>query len=104
MKKFGERVGVSESAISNIENGNRSVTPQMFKSICTTFGVSEEWLRTGEGEMLVPTSQNDKVSAFVAESIKTDNQFVLNTLEAMANLSPDELSIIEKFIKSISSS
>lgn len=51
LKKFGERLGVSEGAISNIEKGNRSVTEQMFKSICREFNVNGDWLRTGEGEM-----------------------------------------------------
>lgn len=50
-KKFGEKVGVTEGAFSNIEKGNRNVTEQMFKSICREFNVNEEWLRTGNGKM-----------------------------------------------------
>ncbi len=59
MEKFGERVGVKKSAINKIEKGNNSVTDQMIKSICREFGVSEEWLRTGEGEMFVHISSNE---------------------------------------------
>lgn len=51
LEKFGERVGVSRSAMSNIELGNRAVTDQMRRSICREFGVREEWLRDGAGEM-----------------------------------------------------
>ena len=51
LEKFGERVGVSRSAMSNIELGNRAVTDQMRRSICLAFGVREEWLRDGIGEM-----------------------------------------------------
>ena len=58
-EKFGERIRVAKSTISNIENGNRSVTEQQIKLICTEFGVSEEWLRTGEGEMFVHISSNE---------------------------------------------
>ena len=101
-EKFGERIRVAKSTISNIENGNRSVTEQHIKSICREFGVSEEWLRTGEGEMLIPVTQNQKISRFVAESMKTNNQFVLNTIEAMSQLSPEELKTIEKFVNTIS--
>ena len=56
LDKFGERLGVGKTAISKIENGDRSVTDQMFKSICREFNVNENWLRTGEGEMFVPVS------------------------------------------------
>ncbi len=101
-EKFGERIRVAKSTISNIENGNRSVTEQQIKLICTEFGVSEEWLRTGEGEMLIPVTQNQKISRFVAQSMKTNNQFVLNTIEAMSQLSPEELKTIEKFVNTIS--
>lgn len=51
LEKFGERVGVGKSAISDIERGRNSVTDQMRRSICREFGVREEWLRGGEGEM-----------------------------------------------------
>ena len=33
LDKFGEKIGVGKTAISKIENGDRSVTDQMFKSI-----------------------------------------------------------------------
>ncbi len=54
MEAFGNRVGVSRSAISNIESGNRAVTDQMLHSICREFRVNEQWLRIGEGEMFAP--------------------------------------------------
>lgn len=49
LDRFGEQLGVTKVAISNIERGNRSLTEQMLKSICREFNVNEEWLRTGEG-------------------------------------------------------
>ncbi|MFR5969575.1 MAG: helix-turn-helix domain-containing protein [Clostridium sp.] len=51
LEKFGQRIGVTRAAISNIETGNRKVTEQMFKSICREFNVREDWLRNGNGEM-----------------------------------------------------
>lgn len=58
MEQFGERIGnISKSTISNIENGNRSLTDLMLKSICSEFNVNEDWLRTGAGgpeNMFIP--------------------------------------------------
>ena len=45
MEKFGIRLGVGKTAISKLENGERNLTDQMFKSICREFNVSEDWLR-----------------------------------------------------------
>ncbi len=58
-EKFGEKLGITRGAVSNIENGSRNVTEQMIKSICREFNVSEEWLRTGEGEMFVHITSNE---------------------------------------------
>ena len=41
MEKFGDRLGVTRTAISNIEAGNRGVTEQMLRSICREFNVNE---------------------------------------------------------------
>lgn len=73
MEKFGERVGVKKSAINKIEKGNNSVTDQMIKSICREFGVSEEWLRTGEGEMFVPVTADDEFAMIVGEIMISDD-------------------------------
>ncbi len=51
LEKFGDRVGVTKVAISNIEKGNRNLTEQMTKSICREFGVDYIWLTTGDGNM-----------------------------------------------------
>lgn len=53
LKKFGDRLGVSEGAISNLEKGKRNLTEQMLKAICREFNVNEEWLRNGSGEMYI---------------------------------------------------
>lgn len=57
MEQFGEHLGVTKVAISNIEKGKRNLTEQMIKSICREFGVNEDWLRTGAGgpdNMFIP--------------------------------------------------
>jgi transcriptional regulator with XRE-family HTH domain len=58
MEAFGERIGVSKSTISNIENGNREATEHMIKSICREFGADYIWLTTGEGEMFVESDDD----------------------------------------------
>lgn len=62
---FGKRVGVTKTAISNIENGARCLTDQMLLSICREFGVNETWLRTGAGEPFMPPSRSDEMGRLV---------------------------------------
>ena len=65
LEKFGEKLGVGRTAISNIEKGNRKLTNQMTRSICREFGINEVWLRTGEGgddNMFTKVSEDDRYS------------------------------------------
>lgn len=58
LEKFGEKLGVTKTAISRIEKGERSLTEQMTKSICREFSVDYMWLTTGEGEMFVESDDD----------------------------------------------
>src|SRR5699024_6992992 len=48
---FGKEIGMTRSAISKIEKGENALTDKNIKLICKIFGISEKWLRTGEGSM-----------------------------------------------------
>jgi transcriptional regulator with XRE-family HTH domain len=67
LEKFGEPLGVTKSALSNLENGNRSLTDQMLLLICRTYNVNEEWLRTGNGPVFQELPEEDEFGFAVAE-------------------------------------
>ncbi len=50
LEKFGDRLGVTKVAVSNIEKGNRNLTEQMAKSICREYNVNYDYLIAGTGE------------------------------------------------------
>ena len=61
--EFGRRIGMKQNTIALIEGG-RNTSDQTLKAICREFNVSEEWLRTGEGEMFVPKSRDEELAEF----------------------------------------
>lgn len=65
MEKFGQRLGVTRMAISNIESGGRNVTEQMQMAICREFNVNPEWLRSGTGPMFKEPSENERITEFI---------------------------------------
>lgn len=54
---FGDKIGLTRSGISNIENGLRPVQERHIKLILSAFpDVSEDWLRNGSGDMFKASS------------------------------------------------
>lgn len=52
-KEFGEKIFVTQNHMSSLESGRRPLTDRTIKDICNVFGVNEEWIRTGTGDMMV---------------------------------------------------
>ena len=98
MEEFGKSVGVTSSAISNIENGKRNLTDQMILSICREFNVNENWIKTGQGEMFTPEPENE-FDVF-AKNFNL-NDFERNFLEKYLKLSKQEREAVTIFIESL---
>jgi len=49
--EFSQRIGMAGNSYSQIETGTTPLKDRHIALICLTFGVNEDWLRTGEGEM-----------------------------------------------------
>lgn len=96
LEKFGKPLGVGKTAISKIENDERSLTDQMIISICREYNVNEEWLRTGEGKPFKELTRNQIIADFAGDLIREDESFKTRLIEALAKLNDDEWSVLEK--------
>ena len=70
-EEFGRRLGVGKTAITEVERGRNALSDQLCRSICREFNVSEQWLRSGEGEMFVSPKAVD-LNEFMVERGATD--------------------------------
>lgn len=102
IEKFGNALGVTRAAISNIENGNRGVTEQMFKAICREFDVREEWLRDGIEPMFEELSRSEELAIFFADVLKDeDDSFRKRFINALAKLDVSDWEVAERFCNSL---
>ena len=91
MEDFGAIIGMGKSAVSRIENGVNGTTDQTIRSICREFGVNEQWLRTGEGEMF------EQTRASVLDRLSTEydlSREQRSVIEAFLDLDPQERDVI----------
>ena len=71
--EFGQRLGASRDAISNIEQGRVDASPMICKLVCREFGVDEYWLETGNGSMFREVSDIEKAVDFYMSALAGGN-------------------------------
>lgn len=98
---FADKIGIKGSAVSHLESGRRNITNQNINAICREFGVNEEWLRTGSGDMFEKMSRAEKAAQIVGAALGSGDEFILNTFIALGQLSPAEWELIKKFVDKI---
>lgn len=97
-KDFADKLGLTDTAISKIEKGDRNPSEQTIKSVCREFNIDYFWLTEGKGDMFTsfPETIIDEVV----------NQFKLNKgdkaiLQAYVNLSDSKREAVKDFLLSI---
>lgn len=102
---FGKRLGVTGTAVSRMESGDRDVTEQMKLAIIREFNVREEWLRNGTGEMFNELSQEEEVAYIVGQALPQAPDFIKDTFIALGKLShdftPEDWQAVKKFIDAL---
>jgi transcriptional regulator with XRE-family HTH domain len=68
---FSEGIKLSRSCLAGIEINRRKVNDRLIKMISLTYGVSENWLRTGEGAMF-NTEKDPKLERIIRNFNKMD--------------------------------
>lgn len=54
-EEFSKRINIGRANVASIEKNRIAVTDRVISDICNAFSLSEQWLRTGEGEMYEET-------------------------------------------------
>lgn len=79
--KFGERVGISRDVIANLEYDRlQSIDTKMplLRLIAKEFGVSLDWLMTGEGDPELPDqTEAEQAAALAASMLDSEDPVVL---------------------------
>lgn len=86
---FGARIGgLSRNYIWMVEKGDRVPSDRTILDICREFGVNEDWLRAGVGEMFRPRSRNEELFDFLNTALEEDpNGMKVRLLTVMSRLS-----------------
>ena len=95
--EFGPEIDTAQNYLSQIENGARPVTPKISKIVCLKYGITEDWLLKGEGEMYKKMPAADDLIGRLASKYKMSAAEV-SFLEAYLLLPQDKRAVLEALV------
>lgn len=97
MEEFGDRIHISKAAISRAEAGLNGISNQTIDLICREYGVREEWLRTGSGDIFVKKTIEDELTD-LAEKVMADtpDSFRRRFVTMLAKLTDDQWKLLSE--------
>lgn len=98
MKKFADRIGLTDGSIAHIEKGVNNPSERTLKLICSEFNVNYAWLTEGEGEMFVEVPDNILDQLIQEYNLEPENKPIL---KAYLEAKPEQRQSIIAFIDSI---
>ena len=95
-KDFAKELRIDKGHVANIENNSRRPSEHLIHLICLKYSVSEDWLKTGQGEIF--TSPEDVLKNQIARFDKRAILEAINNLIKEYNVLPTTFIIKESQI------
>ncbi len=95
---FATALSISQGHLSDIENNRKEVSDRVISICSLKFNVNEEWLRTGNGEMFNPMSEDEELDLYVGRISGGTDEFKKNLIKTLCKLSEDEWDVLKKII------
>lgn len=96
-QEFADKLRIKRGAIANYELGRNEPIDAVVTLICKTFDVNEQWLRTGEGKMLIELTPDEKLAAFTAQ-LQREDDFKRRFVAALSTLDPEDWEMIQRVV------
>ena len=96
---FAKKLIVSRQSVYYWERGTSLPTDRTIESICREYGVSELWLRTGEGDMFSAVPESTMKEFEMQYHL---DELDMEIIRKYSLLSADERAVFKKFLKSFS--
>ena len=98
---FADRAGISRGALANYEVDRNEPLDAVITLICREFGINENWLRYGTGDMKAETTQKQKLTRFFADVLATAPDDRSAFIAALDDLSPEFWPLVVELAKGI---
>lgn len=80
---FADKIGMKQNTIAQYEMGRTVPSDAIVFSICREFGINENWLRTGEGEMFEELTEQQKLMKYTGLLLKDKDSAIAAAIQAL---------------------
>lgn len=102
LEKFGEAIGIKKGSVSLLERGINTPADRTIFMICNRFSVSEQWLRTGEGDMLKNVTPSEEIASFLGTlAIAGDENFKKRLILYLAQMKDSDWEKLEQVLDTL---
>ena len=98
-QEFADRIGVKRNTVATYEGGRNEPVDSVVSLICREFGVREEWLRYGTGEMFAPAATDELEALARRYPNVTHETYVF--IEKLVSLSAADQNTIMGFLREV---
>ena len=96
-QEFADRLHIKRGAVANYEVGRNVPADSVIALICKEFGVSEMWLRTGEGKPYPERGRLEELSYMAGRFLSNEpTEFQRRFAMMMFSLTDDEWKLLEQ--------
>jgi transcriptional regulator with XRE-family HTH domain len=102
LEKFGEAIGIKKGSVSLLERGINTPADRTIFMICNRFSVSEQWLRTGEGDMFKGLTPSEEIESFLGTlAIAGDENFKKRLILYLAQMKDSDWEKLEQVLDTL---
>lgn len=103
-QELADKLGTARNNIAGYETSKRQPSDAVISLICKTDfpqgRVNETWLRTGEGEMFIEASRDERIATFVGDILKDEEEtFKKKFISMLAALDESDWEVIQKMVE-----
>lgn len=95
---FAKRLSVTRNVVAKYENGLVEPPELFINHLCMKFGVNENWLKTGDGDIYTAITEDDLMSEKLGNILASDNDMIKEIITKATELDEDYLKMLNQLI------
>lgn len=100
-QELADSIGLKRNTIANYEIGQIQPSDRTVADICRVHNISEEWLRTGQGEMFIQISPDEELDYILGQIGAGADETIVRIIRAYWKLDEKEKAAVRKLIDNL---